>query len=222
MPHSLLTLLPTIPLFADLSPTTLDDIARVAIRKDYPPEQIIQLEGEPCEYVGFVLTGAVRLYRTNLEGREQVLSSAGPGMHFNTVPALEDGGLLRASAAAVTPAALLLIPVEPYRRLLKTHADLAYAILVDFAGRLDHLTALAADLSLKSVRARLARFLLERADGGEVGEKWTQDEIAATLGTVRDVVGRTLRGFMDRGLIRREGGRLILADRAGLESEAEE
>jgi CRP/FNR family transcriptional regulator len=75
------------------------------------------------------------------------------------------------------------------------------------------------DLSLRSVRGRLARFLLERAEEGEVEREWTQDEIAARLGTVRDVVGRNLRALADAGLIEIRRQRIVLLDREGLEAE---
>jgi CRP-like cAMP-binding protein len=101
--------------------------------------------------------------------------------------------------------------------------------LKDFADRLDHLTNLVEDLSLRTVRGRLARFLLEHAppgpsgsiDAGGVTRRWTQDEIAAHLGTVRDMVGRTLRSFGDAGLIRMDRQRIVLLDREALEAEAQ-
>jgi CRP/FNR family transcriptional regulator len=71
------------------------------------------------------------------------------------------------------------------------------------------------------VRGRLARFLLEQAEAGAVTRRWTQEEIAAYLGTVRDMVGRTLRAFADAGLVRLERQRIVLLDREGLEAEAE-
>ncbi len=95
------------------------------------------------------------------------------------------------------------------------------AILQDFAGRLDHLTNLVEDLSLRTVRGRLARFLLEHADSIQAARNWTHDEIAANLGTVRDMVGRTLRAFADAGLVRIERQRIVLLDREGLEAEAQ-
>jgi CRP/FNR family transcriptional regulator len=81
---------------------------------------------------------------------------------------------------------------------------------------------------LHTVRTRLARFLLTHASAevSEVGEgtqppkRWTQEELAAQIGTVRDVVGRALRTFADDGLIRRERGRLVVVDRARLERAA--
>jgi CRP/FNR family transcriptional regulator len=72
------------------------------------------------------------------------------------------------------------------------------------------------------VRARLARFLLSMGQGRAAPARhWTQEEIAAHIGTVRDVVGRTLRLFSHKGLIRRERGRLVITDRDGLEQVAQ-
>jgi CRP/FNR family cyclic AMP-dependent transcriptional regulator len=99
--------------------------------------------------------------------------------------------------------------------------EVALAVLRDFAGRLDHLTNLVEDLSLHTVRGRLARFLLEHAGEDGIARQWTQEEIAAHLGTVRDMVGRALRAFEDAGLVRMERRRIVLLDREGLETESE-
>ncbi|MCE1255114.1 MAG: Crp/Fnr family transcriptional regulator [Anaerolineae bacterium] len=212
-------------LFSELNEGTLSAIALYAILKDYQAGEIVQLAGDPCDSVAFIFAGAAQVYRLTLTGREQVLATLTTGMHFNSVPALIPDGReaqgLRSSVRAITPMSLFVIPVEPYRMLIKTYPDLAYTILTDFAKRLDRLTNLVEDLSLHSVRGRLAKFLLEQADKGELADRWTQDEIAAHLGTVRDVIGRTLRAFMDAGLVKREGARLVLLDRKKLEEEAQ-
>ncbi|MBE9471465.1 MAG: winged helix-turn-helix domain-containing protein, partial [Chloroflexi bacterium] len=59
------------------------------------------------------------------------------------------------------------------------------------------------------------------AEADAVTQRWTQGEIAVHLGTVRDMVGRTLRAFADAGLIQMNRQRLVLLDREGLEAEAE-
>ena len=71
------------------------------------------------------------------------------------------------------------------------------------------------------MRGRLARFLLQQADERQITQRWTQDEIAAHLGTVRDMVGRSLRSLTDAGMIRLDRGRIVLLDRDALEIEAE-
>ena len=85
-----------------------------------------------------------------------------------------------------------------------------------------YLTRLTHDLSLVSVRGRLARLLLSRAQAeDQTLLRWTQGEIAADIGTVREVVNRTLRAFAREGLIEIQRQRITILDLAGLEAESE-
>lgn len=167
------------------------------------------------------MAGQVHVYRLSAGGREQVLARLGPGQTFNTVPPFKPAGVNHATVEALTPTDVCVITCKDFRRLVGECRELAVALLEDFAGRLDHLTGLVEDLSLRTVRGRLAHFLLEHAGSGGVTRRWTQEEIAAYLGTVRDMVGRTLRAFVDAGLVQMERQRIVLLDRKGLEAEAE-
>ncbi len=206
-------------LFATLS----DDarVARVAIRRTYAQGEMIIFEGDTCRAVYFIAAGKVRVYRLSTEGREQVLAQLGPGQAFNTVPPFRPNGVNHATVEAVSPLALYVIFCEDLHRLVRECHELALVILRDFAGRLDRLTDLVEDLSLRTVRGRLARFLLENAEVDGTASRWTQAEIAAHLGTVRDVVGRTLRDLADAGLVRIARQRIVLLDREGLKAEAQ-
>ncbi len=210
-----------IPLFADLSEDALARIARVAHARAFAPGEMIILEGEACQAAYFVAAGQVRVYRLSPSGRQQVLTQLAPGQGFNTVPPFQPHGVNHATVEGITSGLLYAIPTDDLRRLVGECPELALAILQDFAQKLDHLTNLVEDLSLRTVRGRLARFLLEHAAEGQVTQRWTQDEIAAHLGTVRDMVGRTLRAFADAGLVRMDRQRIVLVDREGLEAEAE-
>jgi CRP/FNR family transcriptional regulator len=123
---------------------------------------------------------------------------------------------------AITPVVLYALPADDLLRLVGDGPDPAPALLRDFAIRLDRMTNLVEDLSLRTVRGRLAHFLLEQAEAGVVTRRWRQDEIAARLGTVRDVLGRTLRAFADEGLVHIERQPIPLLDRDRLQAEAEE
>jgi CRP/FNR family cyclic AMP-dependent transcriptional regulator len=210
-----------IPLFAQLSAETLARLAQVARPRRCEPGELILLEGAPCQAGFVVAAGQVRVYRVSAAGREQVLVLLGAGEAFNTVPLFQEHGVNHASAEAVTPATLYVFPRDDLRRLAAECPDLALTLLQDFADKLDHLTDLVEDLALRTVRGRLARFLLQNAEQGQVARSWTQDEIAAQLGTVRDMVGRTLRAFADAGLLRLDRQRIVLLDREGLQREAE-
>lgn len=209
-----------IALFAPLPRAELDRLAAVAIRRTYQPDEIIILEGEPCRAAYFVAQGDVRVLRTAPDGREQVLAQLGPGHSFNTVPPFRPHPVNHATVQAVDRTTLYVIPCRDLMRLVSTSPPLALALLKDFAQRLDKLTDLVEDLSLRTVRGRLARFLLDQAEAGAVTRQWTQAEMAAQLGTVREMISRSLSSFADGGLIAVNRQRIELLDREGLKAEA--
>jgi CRP-like cAMP-binding protein len=219
--ESTVQILRRVTLFAGLSDDALTRVASVVQARAYSPGEVVILEGDRCQAAYFIVEGQVRVYRLSPTGREQVLARLGPGQAFNTVPPFHPHGVNHATVEALSPVTLYAVACEDFRRLVGECAELAMAILQDFADRLDHLTSLVEDLSLRTVRGRLARFLLEHADSIQTARNWTHDEIAANLGTVRDMVGRTLRAFADAGLVRIERQRIVLLDREGLEAEAQ-
>jgi CRP/FNR family cyclic AMP-dependent transcriptional regulator len=209
-----------IALFAGLGRDTLLGLAAAATPRPFAPGEMILLEGERCRAAYFVAAGEVRVYRLSPSGRQQVLVRLGPGQSFNTVPPFQAHGVNHASVEGITSGLVYVIACGDLCRLVGECPDLALALLRDFAEKLDHLTNLVEDLSLRTVRGRLARFLLQQAEDGRVTRDWTQDEMAAQLGTVRDMVGRTLRAFADAGLLRMNRQRIVLQDRQGLQAEA--
>jgi len=208
-----------IPIFSDLPDGEINPLAEVAIRRTYRPGEIVIFEGDPCQEVYFILQGRVHIYRLSFAGRRQILARLGPGQAFNTAVSLRSNSTNSATAEAVSPLTLYAVPNADFHRLLAECPAFTLAVLRDLAARLGHLNDLVADLSLRTVRGRLARFLLESAEMDTATSRWTQDEIAACVGTVRDMVGRTLRAFADAGLVRMERQRIVLLDREGLEAE---
>ena len=157
----------------------------------------------------------MRIFKLSPEGRQQALDRLGPGEAFNLVP-LFDGLHNPASAEAVNAVTICLLGRQDLLAALHRYPAVADALLADFAGRLRRLSALVEDLSFRTVRARLARFILRQAATPE--RRLTQAEMAAELGTVRDVIGRTLADFQAEGLIAIDRHRIIIKDRPALES----
>jgi len=154
------------------------------------------------------------------EGRQQVLARFGPGAPLNIISLLNSDQVNQASIEALTPVKVIVLDAADFDKLLSEHSDFSVLLLKIFAERMAKITDLAASLSLYTVRARLARFLMELADTPMSGGGWTQDEIAAHIGTVRDVVGRLLRDFEAEGLIARDRHQINLLDREKLILEA--
>ena len=211
-----------IALFADLSARTIDCVAEAVIPRHIAAGTQILLAGERCTTVYFVVAGKARVYRLSVEGRKQVLIHLGPGQALNVVPALLEAQVAHniSSAEALTDVTLYAIPRADFLRLLDRCPELSTVILRNFATRLAHLTELVADLSLRKVRVRLARFLLEQSKA-EAPVRWTHSEIAARIGTVRVVVSRTLREFAAEGILDVQRQRITVADREELIQEAD-
>lgn len=171
-----------------------------------------------------VIQGRVKIARIGLNGREQVLNIIPPGGHFNTVP-MFDGGPCPANAEALSDVDLLVLQRHALHAVVEAHPALALALLGEFTGRLRHLVDLVDSLALHSVQGRVADLLLLQAEAAERGEvviALTQAEMAARIGTVREMVSRTLKSFEAQGLIRLERGVVTLFDRAGLAALREE
>ena len=208
-----------LPLFARLGEEALRRIAPHVREHALEPGQVAVWEGEPCGAVHFVVHGLVRTRRMSLNGREQVLEYLGPGECFNLVPAL-DGGPNPVTVDAVTATTLYAIPCADCRQILGDHCELAHAVLEHLAAEVRSLSDMVESLALHTVRTRLARFLLDYAEGKAPPRQWTQEEIAAHVGTVREMIGRTMRAFAEEGLIQRKRGRIVVVNREGLQREA--
>lgn len=210
----------SVPYFAHLDTTATEAVASSAIRREYDKGTVIFLEGDPCAGLHVVEKGHVKLYKVSVEGREQVVRLLGPGEFFNEVAVL-DGGPNPVGAMAALDATLWVVDCASMRHLVSSHPTLAAAIIENLAARSRELLSLVEDLSLRTVSARLAKLLLTRAEpGGEAPPHTSQQEMAAQVGTVREMVGRVLRAFEEKGLIRFDRHRILILDREGLEKEA--
>jgi CRP/FNR family transcriptional regulator, cyclic AMP receptor protein len=199
-------------------------LAAIAMPRRYSAGALVQLEGDPADAMYVVAGGHVKIARLGSNGREQVLNVIGPGGHFNTVP-IFDGGDCPANAEALSDVALLALPRNELLGVVEEYPPLALALLKEFTGRLRHLVELVDEISLHSVQGRLAGLLLEQAGAaarGEAGPALTQAEMAARLGTVREMIGRALKAFEVLGLIRLDRGQITILDRAGLAAQHED
>ena len=205
---------------AALQEAVLKCLSSTTQQRIYAPEQPIIYEGERCEAAYFILDGTVRIFKMSSQGRQQILINLGAGQAFNTVPAFQEHGINPSSAVAVTPVTLLILYKDDIDDAIQRCPDLALVIIHDFAERLSHLSGLAGDLALLPVRARLARFLLDEIANPQAA-RWTHEEMASRVGSVREVVNRILRDFIKQGLIRKDRQQLVIVDQEALEHEAQ-
>lgn len=207
-----------IPLFASLDDETLAQLGASTAVREYDRGELIAAEGERGGSLRYVRTGFVKLATTSAEGHEQILRMVPSGQTFNLVAAL-DGQASAATATALDPTTIYAIRRESLIRLVTEHPDIAQAALRALAADTRDMIALAKDLALHHVSERMARLLLdqERCTCTRCRNHYmTQQEMASIVGTVREVVGRTLHEFQAAGIIELHNGHVVVRDRERL------
>ena len=211
------TTLAKVAIFSGLSESELSFLSRRAVPKRFSAGELIFSEGEPCAGLYVVQSGNVRIFKTSINGREQVLSIDGPGSSVAELPVF-DGGNYPASVAAVTESTLLFISKQDFQALCLAHPQVALKVLRVVGARLRRLVGIIEELSFTTVRHRLASYLVRMAQkdstagGMQVQLPASNQELASQIGTVRELVSRNLSRFQAEGLIRLEGRAVIIPD----------
>lgn len=212
-----------VPYLSGLTSEIIQALANAATSRQYAAGAVIFTEGDPDNALYMVEEGAVKICHYSKEGREQTLNTFSSGDTFNDVAAL-DGGASPATALAFTDVTLWRVTRADLQGLATRYPALAWALIESIARRTRYLVGLVQDLSLRSVKSRLAKLLLDQAsvDQDEIVPRMlTQEEMASRLGTVREVVGRALRSLAAAGIIEFDRHQIVILDAERLAEEAE-
>jgi CRP/FNR family transcriptional regulator len=207
------------PLFAQLSEKSLAFLKTQAKQTHYRADEMIFLEGEPSAGLYWLQSGALKAVKYSTSGREQILHLIKPGQSFNEVGAFSTLPN-PVTVVALEPVQIWHIPGDAIRKLIQQDSIFAQSIIDMLSARLRHTVTLVEDLSLRPVISRLSRLILDEADGDILLRPtwYTQNELAARLGTVADVIQRSLRKLEADDLIKVERQRILIINRDELES----
>lgn len=203
--------------FTELPPPTREAIARVATPCHFDGGRVIFLEGEPAEALYILESGWVKATRISPEGREQVVLVVRPGDIFGDIAVYTDTNY-PGTTVALEAVDLWRVEKAAVLALLARYPELAMAMIRRLGERVLYYVELVEDLSLRSVEARLASTLLKHiclCEGKCVVPRrtWaTFDEMAARLGTVRDVLSRALKTLEEQGALRVEKHEIVILD----------
>lgn len=238
--------LKAVPLFADLDDRQIETLAQRAVVRRAEPGELLFAEGDPCMGLYVIVSGAVKILKESAQGREQVLAIERKGGVVAELPVF-DGGPYPASCVPLEPSLLLFISKQDFRLCCQQDPELTLKVLASVGKRLRHLVGIIEKLSFLTVRTRLAALLLQivqeqgsqkAANTSSAGAKtkegvsrktaeplrvplrMTQQEMAARIGTVRELVSRNLGRLQAEGILRLEGHTLVIEDLRRLEQEA--
>lgn len=208
------------PLFKGLSERQLDEISSIAVERQYGRGESIFMEGDGADGFYIVAAGQVKIFKTSLEGKEQILHIYGPGNPFGEVPVFS-GSRFPANAQALVKSQILFLPRNAFVRLITEHPSLSMNMLGELSLRLRQFTVQIENLSLKEVPSRLASYLTylaaEQENAAPVTLDISKGHLASLLGTIPETLSRIFAKMSAQRLIRVQGKEIYLLDLPGLE-----
>ena len=216
------------PLLADLSPNELQLLAARTVRKLFVSGELLFSEGEPCNGLHIIARGKIRIFKTSVNGREQVLAVNGPGETVAELPVF-DGGPYPASASATEDAEIAFISRRDFHAYCLEHPEVALKVLAQVGARLRRLVGIIEELSFTTIRQRLIAMLVKLAQAqGTKSERGiefqlpsTHQELASQLGTVRELISRNLMRLQAEGLLDVDARHIVVRDLKGLTAQLE-
>lgn len=206
-------------LFRDLDEKVLRVLASRAVERRLERNEILFIAGDEARGLYIVAEGSVRAFRTAPDGREQVIHVERAVTTIAEVPVF-DNGSYPSTVAAEEPTKVLFLDKKEVFALSIAHPQIALSAARLLAKRLRKCAELVESLSLREVGQRLARLLLEEAEargiktenGVRFKQKLTHNQLAARVGSVREVVTRALYRLQSQGLIIVEGKEIKIPD----------
>ena len=182
--------------------------------REYERGEVLFWEGDPCDGLYVVMQGSAKIYRTSPQGRQYIVRVLQEGDTFAEVPAF-DGGANPVNVEALETCSVWVIDSEILRGLILSHPQFAQKVLVNFGNMLRHMVREVSEMAFYQVTHRLARLISELPpDEMGTASLMTQEQMAARLGTVREVVARSLKELERSGAIQVENRRIRIVDQA--------
>jgi CRP/FNR family cyclic AMP-dependent transcriptional regulator len=197
-------MLENVPLFSGLSEAALTEIEQHSSVKSFKKNAIVINQDDESYSLYVILSGAVKVFISAEDGREAVLNHQTAGDYFGDL-ALIDRQPRVASVMTTEPSRFMIISREDFMACLSKNPEIAINLIKPMTSRMRMLARNVSNLALLDVYGRVARVLLEQAEGQADGEmitpKMTQQEIADMVGASRAMVSRILKDLKAGGYI---------------------
>ena len=216
------SILREVPIFTGLSDEDLDVIMHMTVRRTYPKNTMIVIEEDQGDMLYIIESGSVKITRLDDEGREVILAILGSAEFFGEM-ALLDGQGRSANVMAIEDTVLFTLHRRDFLDVLGRFSTISIQLLREMTSRLRKSDQQIKSLSLSDAEHRIGIAIHRFAEDmgifkmGQVviNRLPYQQDIANMSGTSRETVSRMLKNLEQKGLVVREGRRLIIHDYAG-------
>jgi CRP/FNR family cyclic AMP-dependent transcriptional regulator len=198
-----------VPLFTDLEPASLQQLAQAMKRRTYRAGEVIFHRDDEGKVLFVIREGRVRIRLTSAEGQEVALAVFGPGDSFGEM-AILDGMPRSADAIAIDKVDVSTLSREDFIAVIKAHPEIAVEVMKTLSRRIRQANQMVEDLIFLDVYGRVAKKLLElseeygvpSADGTvKIDLRLTQQELASMVGASRESVNKVMGYFTDKSYI---------------------
>jgi CRP/FNR family cyclic AMP-dependent transcriptional regulator len=180
--------------------------------KNFSRHAVIVSEGDETDSLYIIISGRVKVFVSDEEGREIILGTQGPGEYFGEI--VLDGGPRSASVMTLEASRFAVIPKVKFREFLLSHPGFSLNLIEKLIRRTRALTESVKSLALMDVYGRVARLLLNLAmpENGRlvIADKLTHQDIASRVGASREMISRILKDLAVGGYISIERKRIII------------
>jgi len=197
--------------FDDLPEAMLKEISEHMNLREYQRGDVLFWEGDPCDGLYIIKQGSAKIFRLSLQGRQYIVRILQERDTFAEVPAF-DGGMHPVNVEALETCRVWEIDGETLRELVNLYPAFAQKIIRNYSQMLRGMVRMVSEMAFYQVTHRLAR-LIENMPQDKSAPHWTQEQLAAQLGTVREVVARSLKELERSGAIKMEDRRILIADK---------
>ena len=205
----------------ELPADVIDDLMAGAVRLKIPASSVIHREGEGAPVLELVVSGLVRVFVTAPDGRTMTVRYCRPGALLGVMSLFIPGFALPAAVQALVDAEVLALSPAVARRAAAQDIRVTQAFLREQSERAISFLYEVPGSAFATVRQRVARHLLDIASEGtpELVVPVSQQQLAESVGTVREVIVRVLRELRTAGVVHTERNRIIIVDPARLIAE---
>jgi len=206
------------PGLAAIEPEARDLFSAKAQVANVPAGTVVFSSGSVCENYLLVIDGSVRVQMVSENGREIVLYRVNDGQTcILTTSCLMTNDVYAAEGVTETEINAVMIPATVFHKLMACSEVFRSFVFASYGTRIEDLLMLVDEVAFQRIDGRLARFLIERMGAQRQLQK-THQELAAELGSAREVISRQLKEFERRGWVKLSRGRVDISDPGALEA----
>lgn len=212
------------PIFRVLTEKEREQVVASAVRRPVKKGEYLVLQGDIWEYLFFIEQGSVVAEKGSFDGRTFVAATFKPGDLFWGLGFFLDNAVMPANLRVFEDGVIIQWAKRDLKLLLESNGRFSWELCKLVMSKIQYVSEVLETMTFQPIAVRLARLLMSFSDKEErvpIERSLTLDDMAARIGSTREMVCRLLYKFSDEGLIRITRTEFTITDPENLEKRAQ-